>query len=380
MQQIIGLLLGLSSAFFVLSVFASHLQEMLSALLTKRASALEDAIKAMLRDPELVTRFFAHPLIQASATNATRHSLFGAGSGNTRPSYIPSGTFTKVLQSVLGACYAPSATTLTEVIKAVPESSLKRTLSTVLIGATNEANASAAIQNWFDDTMSRLSGFYKRHTQLSLLVVGFILAVTVNANVVHMTSVLWSSTDARNRAETLAEEYAHNPACAAATQNNAGFQENAPPQEDADPEKAAAAQAQTCGPTDWKSLNAQLSSFPVGWTDEQAKTWNKSFAPIAHLFKKDKPAAAAKGAQTTNSSAQAAGNTTPPPADKVSDIPGATLLPLLMTLLGWLGTAVAVSFGSSFWFDLINQVVNLRLSGPKPAPGSKPSASSAITA
>lgn len=340
MQQILGVVLGLGCAFFVLSVFASHLQEMLSAFLTKRATQLEDGIKAMLRDPDIITRFFAHPLIQSSAMNTSRKSLFGGRTGNPRPSYIPSATFVKVLQSVLGTWYAPSASTLTEVIKAVPESSLKRTLSTVLIGATDQAKAEAAIQQWFDDTMARLSGVYKRHTQRSLLVIGFVLAVIVNANVVHMTSVLWSSADVSNRAQTLAEQYAHDPACAA--------------------QKTAADQQKVCGPTSWGTLNAQLANLPVGWTDEQAKTWEKSVNPLVGLFKKDR----------TN----AAGNPTVAPDGTPSSIPRDTLLPLFLALLGWLGTAVAVSFGSGFWFDLVNQVVNLRLSGPKPPAVSTPHA------
>jgi hypothetical protein len=38
----------------------------------------------------------------------------------------------------------------------------------------------------------------------------------------------------------------------------------------------------------------------------------------------------------------------------------------LMKLAGLLITAVAVSFGAPFWFDLLNNVTNLRLAGPKP--------------
>lgn len=343
MLEILGVVLGLGSVFFVLSVFASHLQEMLSAFLTKRANQLEDAIKVMLRDPDIVAQFFAHPLIQSSATNTPWRSLFRARSGNPRPSYIPSAVFAKVLQSVLGTSYAPSVATIADIIKALPESSLKRMLSTVLIGATDQAKAEAAIQQWFDDTMARLSGVYKRQTQSSLLVIGFVLAVIVNANVVHMTSVLWSSADVRNRAQTLAEQYAHDPACAA--------------------QKSAADQQNVCGPTSWGTLNAQLANMPVGWTGEQAKTWEESVKPLVGLFKKNR--------------ANAAGNQTTAPDGALSSIPRDTLLPLLLTLLGWLGTAVAVSFGSGFWFDLINQVVNLRLSGPKPTPASTPSFSPA---
>ena len=45
---------------------------------------------------------------------------------------------------------------------------------------------------------------------------------------------------------------------------------------------------------------------------------------------------------------------------------GKDALELLTMLAGWLFTAVAVSWGAPFWFDLLNQIVNLRIVGPKP--------------
>jgi hypothetical protein len=36
------------------------------------------------------------------------------------------------------------------------------------------------------------------------------------------------------------------------------------------------------------------------------------------------------------------------------------------SILGWLITGIAVSFGSHFWFDLLNKLMDLRTTGPKP--------------
>jgi len=38
----------------------------------------------------------------------------------------------------------------------------------------------------------------------------------------------------------------------------------------------------------------------------------------------------------------------------------------LVAILGWLITAVAVSLGAPFWFDMLKNVINLRNAGPKP--------------
>lgn len=38
----------------------------------------------------------------------------------------------------------------------------------------------------------------------------------------------------------------------------------------------------------------------------------------------------------------------------------------LVTILGWILTALAISLGAPFWFDLLNKIIRLRSSGPKP--------------
>jgi hypothetical protein len=37
-----------------------------------------------------------------------------------------------------------------------------------------------------------------------------------------------------------------------------------------------------------------------------------------------------------------------------------------IVISGWLLTGIAISFGAPFWFDVLNKVSNLRVTGPKP--------------
>jgi hypothetical protein len=39
----------------------------------------------------------------------------------------------------------------------------------------------------------------------------------------------------------------------------------------------------------------------------------------------------------------------------------------VLKAIGWLITGLAVALGAPFWFDLLNKLVNLRGSGPRPA-------------
>ena len=50
---------------------------------------------------------------------------------------------------------------------------------------------------WFDDTMARASGWYRRRTQLVLFVVGLGVAAGVNADTFDLTGRLWTDAPVR---------------------------------------------------------------------------------------------------------------------------------------------------------------------------------------
>jgi hypothetical protein len=303
MDRIIGVITGLATVCLALSIFASHFQEWIASFFSKRSVQLEDSIRQTLVDPDLTRAFFQHPLIVSLAKTRPQKTKSGSSTKVCLPTYIPSDIFRKVLQSLLTQRFAPRATIFTDVLQQMPDMSLARTLGAVTLGATDEKAIAASIESWYNDTMDRLSGLYKRKTQLSLFVVGFVMAVILNANLIHVTTVLWNTPAARDQANVVALAYAHDPACA---------NEPTPDQ---------------CGPSSWKALQAQLSALPLGWSEADADAWNR--LTLRHP-------------QTHQ------------------------LVTMAIFLLGWLATGFAVSLGSPFWFDLLNQFVNLRMTGPKP--------------
>lgn len=308
MDRIIGVVTGLATVCLALSIFASHIQEWIASFFSTRSVQLEDSIRQMLVDPDLTRAFFQHPLIVSLAKARPQKTKSGSGTKVCLPTYIPSDIFRKVLQSLLTQQFAPKATIFTDVLQQMPDMSLARTLGAVTLGATDEKVIAASIESWYNDTMDRLSGLYKRKTQLSLFVVGFVMAVILNANLIHVTKVLWNTPAARDQANVVALAYAHDPACA-----------NKPTPDQ-------------CGPSSWKDLQAQLSALPVGWSQADADAWNR--LTLRHPQKHQ-------------------------------------LVTMSIFLLGWLATGFAVSLGSPFWFDLLNQFVNLRMTGPKPDTGTR---------
>jgi hypothetical protein len=93
-------------------------------------------------------------------------------------------------------------------------------LATVLRVLAEEAAGSVerlqtALETWFDTGMDRVSGWYKRWTQLWQLVIGLILAIALNINVVTIGLTLWNDIPLRSaivaEAEKLAQESESSP-------------------------------------------------------------------------------------------------------------------------------------------------------------------------
>lgn len=55
------------------------------------------------------------------------------------------------------------------------------------------------LETWFDDSMNRVSGWYKRRTQVILFVIGICIAVTFNVDVIEIAGKLSTDKDARDQ-------------------------------------------------------------------------------------------------------------------------------------------------------------------------------------
>src|SRR5208283_5131396 len=58
--------------------------------------------------------------------------------------------------------------------------------------------ARQALESWYDNSMERVSGWYKRQTQIWLLAIGFVLAMLLNLNAVRVIERLYSDDEFRS--------------------------------------------------------------------------------------------------------------------------------------------------------------------------------------
>ena len=192
--------------------------------------------------------------------------------------------------------------------------------------ATDTEALGTEVAKWFDQSMDRVAGWYKRKTQLVLLAIGVVIVVWANANVIRYASALSVSSSAREIVVAAAELIV-NPSASPET--------SASPAASTSP--AASAGAASAEP-------APSGSPTVGLTTDQA------LADLTQL-----------GFAIGWDPSAPPGDSRHVPA-RLEEVPAA----LGANLLGWLFTIAAVSMGAPFWFDALKNLVNLRGAGAKP--------------
>jgi hypothetical protein len=120
------------------------------------------------------------------------------------PSYVSSETFTLALVGALtGTRLAqgtptPGFADVQTAIEELPPSKIKSALQASLLSAQGDFNAfRMSVATWFDDSMDRLSGAYKRHLKLISIFVGCVAAIGMNVDTFVVTRSLWVDGDLR---------------------------------------------------------------------------------------------------------------------------------------------------------------------------------------
>jgi hypothetical protein len=244
------------------------------------------------------------------------------------PSYLSGSTVALALVGslVTPGTEIPGMTAISNAVRALPESKIRDVLLSCLTEAGDDfGKLQNSIATCFDDAMDRLSGAYKRQIQWISMLVGLAVAIAFNADSFNVASTLWKDPDRRAAAVQMAESVAKESIAATGQQTLATGQ----PITDAQLKEQV------------EKTETSLRSLPIGWS-------------------------------CTVKQQAAASTTTPKPvmtwedsAKQYWECAHKQRISVLQ-VLGWLLTAAALSLGAPFWFDLLNQFINLRGAGTKP--------------
>ncbi len=194
--------IGLVFVYWLLGLLCSIINEqVIVPLLKLRATFLEEGIKNMLTDPQgdkLVQALYDSPLIKGLSRKYNKpliqRLLRKEPSGAPKPSYIPGDIFASVLMSLdVVQAYKDNPS--------VANNSIPDALKSLIDKAKNDpaANtdptkvlsiAEANIEKWFNDSMDRVTGWYKRRVQLIIFFLGFVIVVALNVDTISIITRL----------------------------------------------------------------------------------------------------------------------------------------------------------------------------------------------
>ena len=236
------------------------------------------------------------------------------------PSYIPARSFAEAIIGLLvpAPAWLGTMTTIQQSVNALPPSmsTLRRSLGTLANSAGGDIGRfRALVEQWYDDQMERVSGWYERRVSAVTLVIAVLLVLLLNINVVTLGRALYSDAVIRAAASTAV---ANGTSCPAGPEQQACL----------------------------ASLEERVSStlvagLPIGWrTIPGCKAVN---ARCNWLDKRG----------ILSSHGDSGGQVT-------------------IILIGFLVTIVALILGARLWSRLLARLGSLRATGPKPATSASP--------
>ena len=300
---VLDVAIGLAFVYLLLALICTTVMEWIAQIRKTRGKMLERSVQQLLDEESSPKAVITKAFFEHPLIQALR-------SPKRPPSYIPGSLFAKALRDVLARRQTEKAAAGQGEMSA----GLKQSLEALGRKDGPEVRVDAlpdekSLAEWYDQVMDRVSGAYKRTTRRWILLLAIGLTVIMNADTVKLAGNLWQ-----------------NPTLRAYVVERAKARlEQGPPLETVEytepnsPKPTAPVDADTTkSPNSVLAEEQSLLGDLFGWSGEGAALRRGALSWFA------------------------------------------------LHLLGWLLTALAVSLGAPFWFDLLNRLVNLRASGNPP--------------
>jgi hypothetical protein len=335
-STILEVAIGLAFLYMILSLIVTSLTELISQIFALRSANLRRGIQTILADVNdtgLTKQFYEHPLIKSLAWQ-------GFSLNRSRPSYIPSHSFVMVLFDLIrNGPNSPQFKTLTDLEALVRDlkdnpllsEDVRKQLNVLFDTAADIYEARLLVENWFNDTMSRISGWYKRRIQLVTLLISLVVTFAANADSIFLFNRL--NADASTRQVIVAS--AERAVQSGLPQVPTGDAERTPDVE---------------GTVNFiAGLQTEFSDLfqIIGWASPAFPDCDN--VSLGQNSNTESLTVVGEGGQITTEQLDSRVFPCNPTLQ-------------ITRIIGWLLTAIAISLGAPFWFDMLNKLVNLRTS------------------
>ena len=303
-STVLDVAIGLVFVYLLLAIICTSANEILSGLTKARGKLLREGIQQLLDNQPtsaaknnslaLFEEFYKHSLI----TSMMR--------GNRHPAYLPARTFSTVLVDILAKDRVGRVNVagIEKGLEALPDGDVKESLLALVQSTEDEVGEiQLAIEGWFEDAMDRVSGWYKRKTQIWTVLLAIAITVLSNADTLQIARRLWQDPVLRSAVVEEAKNRAQKPRPDVTV-------EYPNPDDPTNPQITSTNEGNTVSPEE-QALLGQVLGWQNALQDKSARAW-------------------------------------------------------IERILGWLLTILAICLGAPFWFDLLNKFVNIRSAGKAP--------------
>ena len=303
-STVLDVAIGLVFVYLLLAIICTSANEILSGVTKSRGKLLREGIQQLLDNQPtsaaknnslaLFEEFYKHSLI----TSMMR--------GNRHPAYLPARTFSTVLVDILAKDRVGRVDVagIEKGLEALPDGDVKESLLALVQSTEDEVgDVQLAIEGWFEDAMDRVSGWYKRKTQIWTVLLAIAVTVLSNADTLQITRRLWQDPVLRSAVVEEAKNRAQKPRPDVTV-------EYPNPDDPTNPQITSTNEGNTVSPEE-QALLGQVLGWQNALQDKSARAW-------------------------------------------------------VERILGWLLTILAICLGAPFWFDLLNKFVNIRSAGKAP--------------
>lgn len=328
--------IGLIFVYLLLSLICTAANELVAAVMKMRAKNLEKGIRNLFNDlpgNDLAKKFYDHPLIKGLYFREKK-----------RPSYIPSRTFALALMDIIMPVEGTRPKNMEDISKLIAANKdlnkqVKKTLLVLIDEAGNSLEKGVSdfnkalnnIESWFNNSMERVAGWYKRKTQIIIFVLAILFTFSLNVDTIRIFKSLSNDSTLRASIVAAAQEAAKQPSFL-----NTGKQTIS---EDTSTVSTDAGTQPPSGEIEeiYGDLKRQINEIgqlgiPMGWNtpfyDNELTTTQKIWWWITKFF-------------------------------------------------GLILTVFAASLGAPFWFDILNKIISIRSTGKAQKETSKPEKASA---
>jgi hypothetical protein len=254
---ILGAALGLAFIYMLLSLVCSTVQEWIATLLRRRHANLHAGLVAMLDGEENANQLYDDPMLQTFMAR----SIFSKKPQKSSVAYLHAERFSNALVSCfLRGALEPGAD-LIATLKELPDNKLRSVMITLATRAEGDREKFLnLVEKWYDDTMERVSGWYRREAQLVIIAIAVATTILINVDTIHIVTKLYNDPLARERVSALADRW---------------LAENAP---DSDPNTPEPPPEVLRSDLDRYINKLDETELPLWWKSSTFGDWTREFA------------------------------------------------------------------------------------------------------